>query len=734
MRVSYSALLPIFESTRHASHMHLVPRRGVLSAIAVCFIASGFFQSAFAQISTAANSSQDARDARDLTFADEGSRHLLNRARTARRAQDSTLRYYSALTNLRVKYAAGIRTQNAERLLMLSEQSAKVTWSRQNGVAVERTGVRNAPAVVSADLIAVTPIPYWPEREAVWMPVTTAIQTRDLNEAGVKHPLAEGAEQFYRFASGDSIMIRLVSGREIRIRELRVTPRRPDWHMLSGSFWFEDNGNLVRAAYRLAGDIDIWQLDKETQQAVRKVQQSIVTRATNALVTSVVKGSMQPLSMQLGAVTIEYSLHDNRIWLPRLQNADGVIRAGAFRIPITWDERFQYDSVSTSLAETPTASAMAQNSQEPLFDASGPASLAAFRSKAASDSVFVEYQARAAHLRSRADTAIARGDSIAAHMLRTDANKNASFALQALRQRDECAASRTYAAGTIVKDKGAYTMAVRLPCDPAMVESTSDFPDSRQKDTLFKSPARDQLLRALDNSAKPGWISQPPELLTGLSLLRYNRIEALSVGAAFNATPGRGLMAKLETRYGFGDRVPNVLFSLSRSRGNTLHTLSAYRRLSVANDLAGAPLSFGASISNLLLAQDEGFYFRQNIRLTNFRRATHGNFAIRDSNHRQRRRAQSIRTRSARRHFDNRVEQVPDITDNGSWNIHGRTTGATFVFRRRITDDSRTTIIIRRFWTNRRCLLARSLRAGPITIATDPPGSLLRCWTGRQSG
>jgi hypothetical protein len=99
-------------------------------------------------------------------------------------------------------------------------------------------------------------------------------------------------------------------------------------------------------------------------------------------------------------------------------------------------------------------------------------------------------------------------------------------------------------------------------------------------------------------------------LRTGLDLIRYNRVEGLSVGVAASSVLGLGYSARAVARLGLADRVPNGELSVARSNGRTELRLAAFHRLAVANDEWGSPLSFGASVSNLLFGRDEGFYYR----------------------------------------------------------------------------------------------------------------------------
>jgi hypothetical protein len=75
------------------------------------------------------------------------------------------------------------------------------------------------------------------------------------------------------------------------------------------------------------------------------------------------------------------------------------------------------------------------------------------------------------------------------------------------------------------------------------------------------------------------------------------------------STLGGGYTANASARIGLADWRPNAELHLQRSNGERTYSLGAYRRLNSANDW-GDPLSVGSSVSALLWAHDEGFYFR----------------------------------------------------------------------------------------------------------------------------
>jgi len=182
-------------------------------------------------------------------FADAQARTLLTRARIARLQQDSALRAYDAKSYFRLSIGMGVRSLG-NKLLLRSEQAARVRWARGSGVWVEPTGRRSAFPMGQADVdfSAATPIPYFPGRETLWIPSSEmGIAQAEVDENDLIHPLATGAEAYYRYATGDSLSFRLPDGKTVSVRELRITARRPTWRSFVGSFWFDvESGSLDR--------------------------------------------------------------------------------------------------------------------------------------------------------------------------------------------------------------------------------------------------------------------------------------------------------------------------------------------------------------------------------------------------------------------------------------------------------------------------------------------------------
>src|SRR2546428_5244984 len=135
-----------------------------------------------------------------------------------------------------------------------------------------------------------------------------------------RHPLAPGSEADYRFATGDSSVVVFPDGREIRLRELRVIPRRLDFRLMSGSFWIDETSHaVVRALIRPARAFDFEQdLSDEDDKDI--------------------PGFVKPIRVEVRFLTIDYGLWTGRWWLPRLIAMDAVATAGSFlQMPVRYE-------------------------------------------------------------------------------------------------------------------------------------------------------------------------------------------------------------------------------------------------------------------------------------------------------------------------------------------------------------------------------------------------------------
>ena len=153
-----------------------------------------------------------------------------------------------------------------------------------------------------------------------------------------------------------------------------------------------------------------------------------------------------------------------------------------------------------------------------------------------------------------------------------------------------------------------------IPEDTAALIASARLPASAYaEDEFLMSEAE---LRALGDALRAGlpdppWQLGPPTLEWGLSgdgLVRYNRIEALSIGAQAGLDLGK-LQVEGVARLGVADLEPNAELRLIRAGLSNAWTAAAYRRLA-AMDESTKPLGFGNSFNGLFLGRDDGEYFR----------------------------------------------------------------------------------------------------------------------------
>lgn len=500
-------------------------------------------------------------------FGNDAARALFRRAQHARLQHDSALQSYDATTYSRVSVGLGFARVGRDRLFFRAEESARVRWKRGVGAWVDVTGSRAMlPALDGVGKVWVnaagimSPVPYYPGRDALWVGSETSKANVDEND--IIHPLAGGAEAYYHYAIGDSMSFRLQDGRAIRLVELEFRARKPQWNLTVGSLWFDvDKAQLVRAAYRLSEPIDVWRVAEEEDPGEMDD------------VPLLVRPAITPIIANIGAISVEYGLHEGRFWLPRAQLAQGDARVGFIRVPFKFEERFQYASVNglDSLEAIPAPSAAAGDS------AGGSVSIGIGGGASASGTP-------------PSDSAAARRPS----------ERERQCALGPVERRSRDRYDSTLRVG------------VRVPCDTAALARSPDLPPSIYDagDELFGQAELealvDEALRLTDQSA---FAPQRPTLHWGFDLLRYNRVEGLSAGIQATQRLGAGYTASAIARLGTGDLSPNGELTLARGNGRRTVQVTAYRRLDAANDW-GNPLGVGASLGALLFGRDEGFYYR----------------------------------------------------------------------------------------------------------------------------
>jgi Haemolysin secretion/activation protein ShlB/FhaC/HecB len=447
--------------------------------------------------------------------------------------------------------------------------------------------------------IDMTPIPYFPGREPLFPLSLFSTVRAEVDEENFVHPLASGAEAYYRYRTGGAMTIVLPDRSRITVRELEITARRAAWKLFVGSFWFDDaTGQLVRAAYRLSEPLDVWKVAAEED-------------GDDDDVPAAVKAMFSPARFDITGITTEYELKEGRFWLPRANYAEGTMQIGFVRSPFKVQEKFSYQSVN-GVDSLPAEARLAR------YDTTRGKRGDWMRDHDDSASVAVRDSLRREAEREDegGSVSITLGggtpDSAAVRRrIEADTTERGRRRRERAAERErQCAASGTYTR-IVSRYEGALRYPVAIPCDSARLMASADLPKSiyDEGEEAFDERQRDELLKALDLGLQPGWQGAPVEPYWGLNLVRYNRVEGLSSAVGARWAPGGGWTANGQVRLGIADLQPNAELAVARSNARTTLGLGVYRRLSAAND-RGDPLSFGAGLSSFLFGRDEGLYYR----------------------------------------------------------------------------------------------------------------------------
>jgi len=468
-------------------------------------------------------------------YLDAGARVLVRRARERRASADQTISDYHAQVQERI--SLGLRALRRDRTFYQREMAARLAWHRYGPDTVTMLGAREAIPVVYAGVR----LPEDLESDAPdlgFEPGGGRMSVGIGDSEFVYDPLAAGGEANYRYQSGDTTVITLQDGRTIRLLELRIIPRRDDFHLLTGSFWLEDErAALVRAVFRPARP---WDLERDLAP----------DDSEDAKDAKGIPGFLKPIRAEVRYISVEYALLEGKWWLPRLVAVDAVATAGTFiATPL------RYERVYSDFA---VVAGSAQN---------------------------------------------ARGaaDTLTADSLETDTLSADSAAIAACQGRAGCRCTRRHC----------RTAVVIVPDDTAGLLASPLLPRSFDDEGPFLSSteARD-LGRVVGLLPQTPWHAHAPSLRFGpggTGLIRYNRIEALSLGARLGLDFGR-LTADLTARVGTGDWWPNLELGLGHETPDVAVRLAGYRRLAAANPDA-RPLGIGNSLGALVLGRDDGVYY-----------------------------------------------------------------------------------------------------------------------------
>jgi hypothetical protein len=501
-------------------------------------------------------------------FRDARARATIERARYARFLQDSTLTSYDATVKQRLSAGLNVKAIGRDRLLFRMELAARVRWNQSNRVWVDMLGARSAVPVsfpgarVLTGMAEMVPIPYFSgsERLMWWFNFDGGEGDNDEDAFSYVHPLERGAESVYEYRSGDSATIRLPGGKEIVLQEVVVRAREASEDLIVGSLWFESGGQLVRAAFRPAAPMDLTKVVGEDsfEDVPAPVRATLLT----------------PFSFDVEAFTIDYGLYGERWWLPRSQTARGQLRMGFVRSTATLDQSFRYASVNGT-DTLPTVSAGMRRFSTDVGDDIGSVV------QGVVDGVVPGSQFKR---RSR-PLDCAKGDTVY-HRER----------------------------------RGDIRMTLAMPCDTVALAHSPELPPSifdkgeesfglAEARSLAKELGIDKELAAVSGSSSSATKSTVVSYGWRRGLMRYNRVEGLSLGLLAERKLKQTYDGSALLRLGSADLEPNVELRIARGSEQRSTGLTGYHRLNSANDWGDA-FGLGGSLSALVFGRDEGFYVR----------------------------------------------------------------------------------------------------------------------------
>ncbi len=476
----------------------------------------------------------------DDTYRDETARRLVTRARARRATLDRSISAYT--TFMKERIGVGIRALRRDRMLYHRELALRITWRRDSVGDIEVVGAREGVPIALTD--QQVPEDLLQDADDYAFDPSANRLAIGSDSGFIIHPLSEGSEAHYRFASGDSTLLSFPDGRRLRLYELRVEPRRADAHLVAGAVWIEGDGHgVVRLLTRLARPID-FEVDFERRASGGDTTTTATARPRDGRGGQQggdgIPGFLKPLRAEVRFFAIEYGLWDDRWWLPRLVSFDGVATVGGFAtVPVRYELTYEDYEVTgdTTRAPEPRAAAVPN------------------------------------------DTARARcrerfGEDVACR----------------------CRQGRCFAFTVTMPDDSA-----------ALVASAALLPSFRSTtDTMLAEQEISDLARQIGGlPGLPGQtVLRPPRW----GLLRYNRVEALSLGARGEVESGAWRLDGL-ARLGAADLVPNVELGVGRDGVAARTRLAGYYRLAAA-DTANRPFGVLNSGRALLFGTDDGDYFR----------------------------------------------------------------------------------------------------------------------------
>lgn len=527
------------------------------------------------------------------TFLDPVARDLYVAAVDRWSTLDESVLRYTARIEQRV--AAAIRTPLKDRVVYRNETAVRAFWDRDHDPVVQVLGTSSSYpgrdiAVREGDLDWLDDLPFDepfqpggdrllfgladPDEEYMRVDVDDRGSYESGDAFWFAHPLADDADAFYRFRSGDTLTVRFPDGRRLEAVELMVLPREADSHRITGALWIEPgSGALVRAVYRLSREFD----------AMRDVPELQTEEARDAV--RWVPGLFKPWTFDLKMIAVDYGLWDFKVWLPRSMRVEGEAAAGIIKVPVSMDVSYQIEAVATEDERDSEDEAAGENQAASEDQAASEAAADPTTAGAPAPGAGSEGAPREVHFETRAEAM-----AFLASLL---SEGDVPYELM---DESEGPAQTREALLIVPEERSRVADSPHLP--PPIWEEAAGFPSDGELEAYVKSLAR---------------LPAPP-LLTDrvryvLGPFRYNRVEGPAGGGSIEAGLGRRYALRATGVLGLANLRPDVRIELERSTVLRRLSLELFHELR-ATDGQGSYFGPGASASAFFLGNDWGDYYR----------------------------------------------------------------------------------------------------------------------------
>ena len=480
-------------------------------------------------------------------YADSATASLIARARERHRQQDAAVHDYRA--TLLSRLDANVGRGGFARLLPIAveEEQSELQWQAPNDLKVVTLGQRSRTAFRGMTMDAGWTRPWFVPRflgDSIRL-----ISDRGFPDRAAIHPLAAGADAYYRYAIADSVQLAL-PGRTVRALEVRITPTRADASLIAGELWLDaETAETVRLSFTFIGN-RLW-----VDSIGATHQDTVRADRDDAIVERILRVSAD----------LEYGLYEQRYWLPFRQSV-------TLDIQLPW-----FKNLVLPVHFITTFSGVRVNENQPF--------------------VFTDLPPDTSQHKGRGRGNIRRrcGDRVASDSLADTLSD----------PKRGCITEGTWMGGRFEMDVPPDSELHHYAGWKDSLLLSPSAADAARLDDL-----RRDVLNMVERL--PDSLTGRPRLGLAFDrfadIWRYNRAEGVSLGAGYEWRPGPAFVSLLaKARYAFTDGRLQGALTLRREAPSSRLELVAFREMRDADPLAPG-LSFANSVTALMFARDDGSY------------------------------------------------------------------------------------------------------------------------------